>query len=201
MEDFEKIKSYRICSPIPEGLIIKKAEENSGEEVSVFDLIAFYAKLKKLKKDIYANSQGEEFIRNEYGFQPATRLNLKLQVERLGKKIEKIEADLQNVNKDKENLAKTITTLTKTLELKEAQLCYYKEHYNRSIAPIKKENDYLKNYLKALKQELNEYKQVSNSIVNKLTKLEERSQEEANKHFEKGNIYLDFLNTSQKTEL
>jgi hypothetical protein len=89
----------RIERTIPKGLILKKADEETLRDITVYDLLAWYAGLVHVRGDIYENKSGEEFIRTQYGFRPVAQFNLNVRQEEGDRFIQELEYQLKVARK------------------------------------------------------------------------------------------------------
>lgn len=154
----------RMEETIPDGLILKIKTNQSIKEVSVYDLIAYYIGLNFINQDIYVNESGEEFIRTRYGFQPAVRYNQNIKIIAQEKLIDELQYKLKFTKEKADRYAEMI-------KLFEAKSRLQKTKTKKLAIPFVDENEALRQENKLLKQTLHEFKQVNESILTKLTRL------------------------------
>lgn len=66
---------------VPENLILRKSDDPSNRDITVYDLIAHHAGLKYVEQDIYINELGVEYVRTKFGFESAVRHNLNIRLD------------------------------------------------------------------------------------------------------------------------
>lgn len=75
----QSIMNERIEYRIPEGLILRKSTHPAERDVTIFDALAVYAGLCHVRRNIYVDSQKNEYIITKFGFRPAEQYNPQLQ--------------------------------------------------------------------------------------------------------------------------
>ncbi len=158
----------RIEEPVPAALMLKIKTGEAIREVSIYDLIANFIGLNLLRQDIYVDESGEEFIRTKYGFHPATRYNHNLKIKMCEQLIDELKYKLK-IAKEKEE------RYEKMIEILEAKNHEKNEKLKMVTLPFVDQNNDLKKQNKLLRQELNEFKQITDSIMRKLTRLTDKA--------------------------
>ncbi|MBI3220806.1 MAG: hypothetical protein HYZ44_14925, partial [Bacteroidetes bacterium] len=79
-ENQQPIRNERIEYRIPEGLILKKSTHPAERDVTIFDALAVYAGLRHVRRNIYVDSQKNEYCVTKFGFCPTEQYNPALQV-------------------------------------------------------------------------------------------------------------------------
>lgn len=120
LANFQQTMNERIQYRIPPGLILKKSTDPAMRDVTIFDVLAHYAGLQYVRQDIYADPLRNEYIITKYGFEPAVKHNLTLQVDKLHRLRDKLQYELKVAVKKAENYVGTIKLLeARNKELKE----------------------------------------------------------------------------------
>ncbi|MBY0434681.1 MAG: hypothetical protein K2U26_11275 [Cyclobacteriaceae bacterium] len=162
--DTDTRTNERIEYRIPDGLIIKKSDDHSTRDISVYDLIAHYAGLRYVGQDIYVNESGEEYIRTKYGLELAIRYNQNIKILESDRLIDDLEYKLKIAREKVDQYGEII----KVLEAKSKER---KEKLRKLAQPFQDENEALRQEIKSLNRKLTEFKQINESVIGKLTRL------------------------------
>jgi hypothetical protein len=162
--DNDSKSNERIEARIPDGLILKKSVDPSTRDVTIYDLIAHYVGLRYVRKDIYVDESGEEYIRTKYGFQSSIQYNQNIQIIKSDRLIDELQYKFK-IAKEK---ADQYGEIIKILEAKNRER---KEKLEKLFRLFQDENETLRQEIKQLKRELAEFKQATESIIGKLTRL------------------------------
>lgn len=163
----EKIE-YRI----PEGLILRKSDDPSKRDITVYDLIAHHAGLKYVEQDIYVNESGVEYVRTKFGFESAVRHNLNIQLNESARLIEDLQYKLKITQEKVDKYAERVLA-------HEAERLSQNKLIKKKLEPYRKENKSLREQIKLLKTELNEFRQLNESVISKLSSLKKVSGEKS----------------------
>jgi hypothetical protein len=147
----------RIGNTIPSGLILKKADEETLRDISVYDVIAWHAGLTCLRDDIYVSESGEEFIRTRFGFQPADQYNHNVLQAESDEWIKELERKLKVANKRIEEQQNRI----KRLEERDKE---WKEREDDRIKLHAAEVDRMRDTIDLLRLQLYGSKKIAESI-------------------------------------
>jgi hypothetical protein len=93
--DNDSKPNERIKARIPDGLIIKKSADPSTRDITIYDLIAHYVGLRYVRRDIYEDESGEEYIRTKYGFQSSIQYNQNIQIIKSDQLIDELQYKLK----------------------------------------------------------------------------------------------------------
>lgn len=194
--ELENRTNERIGYRIPDGLIIKKSDDNLTRDITVYDLIAHYAGLRHVRQDIYVNEAGDEYVRTKYGFELATRYNQNIRISESDKLIDELQYKLKIAQEKADKYAEII----KVLEAKSRE---QKEKLKKLSRPFQDENESLKQELKLLRKVLTDLKQMNESVLGKLTRLIKQANEristaDSNKRELDWSAYHDLLHDTDE---
>jgi hypothetical protein len=149
---------------IPESLILRKSDDPSKRDITVYDLIAHHAGLRYVNQDIYVNESGVEYVRTKFGFESAVRHNFNIQLNDSARLIEDLQYKLKIAQEKVNKYAERILAY-------ETDRAGQKEKLKKRIAPFRAENNSFREQIKLLKTELNEFRQLNDSVISRLSIL------------------------------
>lgn len=181
----------RIEYRIPDGLILKKSDDQSTRDITVYDLIAHYVGLSYVGQDIYVNESGEEYIRTKYGFESTIRYHQNIKIGESERLIDDLLYKLKTAKVKIEQYGEII-------KVHEAKSSERKEKLKTLVQPFQTENESLRHEIKLLKKQLADFKNANEYVVGKLTRLfnktnEETSTQKSNKSELDWSTYNDLL--------
>ena len=194
--EIETRTNERIEYRIPDGLILQKSDDTLTRDITVYDLIAHHVGLSYVGQDIYVNESGDEYVRTKYGFESAIRYNQNIKILESERLIDELQYKLKIAREKADQYGEII----KVLEAKSRER---KEKIKTLTRPFQDENEGLRQEIKLLKRELTEFKQINESVINKLTKLvnqtnERTSTENSNKSELDWSTYNDLLDDNDE---
>jgi hypothetical protein len=86
---------------------------SADKSLSAYDVIASCLNLKKIEDNIYVDEKNEKFVRTKYGFEPATRYNLKITNISMQNKLEKLVSEFNYLKGIQNNLYMRIENIHK----------------------------------------------------------------------------------------
>jgi hypothetical protein len=149
---------------IPESLILRKSDDPSKRDITVYDLIAHHAGLRYVNQDIYVNQSGDEYVRTKFGFETAVKHNLHRRIEESDRLIDDLRYNLK-IDKQK------IDKYAERVLAYEADRVGQKKQIKKKLIPYNEENKRLREQIKLLKTELNEFKKINDSVISRLSNL------------------------------
>ncbi len=109
-------KNEHIEYRIPEGLILKKGTQPWQRDVTIFDALAVYAGLRHVRRNIYVDSQKNEYIITKFGFRPAEQYNPQLQTYAIKCERQALLNKVRHAEKKSQLLEEALTRLEDQLE-------------------------------------------------------------------------------------
>lgn len=130
----QSIMNERIEYRIPEGLILRKSTHPAERDFTIFDALAVYAGLHHVRRNIYIDSQKNEYIITKFGFRPAEQYNPKLQTYAIKSERQALLNKVRHAQKKSQLLEEALIRLEDQLEdiqfqqkANEDKRCYLQE--------------------------------------------------------------------------
>lgn len=147
---------------VPENLILRKSDDPSNRDITVYDLIAHHAGLKYVEQDIYINELGVEYVRTKFGFESAVRHNLNIRLDESTRVLGDLHYRLKISEEKLNKYAKRVLAY-------QADRAGQKEKSKKRNILFDEESKSLREQIKLLKTKLNMFRHFDESAINKLS--------------------------------
>lgn len=147
---------------VPENLILRKSDDPSSRDITVYDLIAHHAGLKYVEQDIYINELGVEYVRTKFGFESAVRHNLNIRLDESTRVLGDLHYRLKISEEKLNKYAKRVLAY-------QADRAGQKEKSKKRNILFDEESKSLREQIKLLKTKLNMFRHFDESAINKLS--------------------------------
>lgn len=147
---------------VPENLILRKSDDPSNRDITVYDLIAHHAGLKYVEQDIYINELGVEYVRTKFGFESAVRHNLNIRLDESTRVLGDLHYRLKISEEKLNKYAKRVLAY-------QADRAGQKEKSKKRNIHFDEESKSLREQIKLLKTKLNMFRHFDESAINKLS--------------------------------